>query len=117
MSDLKDILSNHNEQLPDEKLMAYLEGTLPPEEQHAIEQWLVSEGMEADALEGLRDMKPADVKDSLNRINHKLRKDLLNKRHKRRRQIANNPWALIAIAVIIMLVILTFIVIKMSFHK
>lgn len=97
--------------------MAYLEGRLSPAEQHEIEKMLADEGMEADALEGLQNIQSADAQESVSRINHQLRKDLLGKRHTRRKQIVNNPWALVAIGVIILLVLLAYIVIRMSVKR
>jgi anti-sigma factor RsiW len=117
MTDLKNILSDDKGKLPEEKLIAYLEGRLSPEEQHEVEQWLADEGMESDALEGLKNVQPNETKDAVSRINHRLLKELTAKRHKRRKQIVNNPWAIVAIVVIILLVVLAFIVIRMSLHK
>ena len=114
MSDLNDILSNNKGKLPEDKLMAYLEGRLSPEEQREIEKLLTEEGMEADALEGLQNIPAIDAKESVNRINHQLRKDLLGKHPKRRRQIVSNPWAIVAIGVIIFLIVIAYIIIRMS---
>src|SRR5690606_25169567 len=50
--------------LANQKIEDYLEGRLSPKEQWEIELWLSEEGLESDALEGLRQMSPQESKDS-----------------------------------------------------
>lgn len=116
MSDLKDILQDGMGKLPEDKLLAYLEGRLSPEEQHEVEQWLGDEGMESDAVEGLKNMQPAETRDTIDRINHALRKQLMPKKRKRR-QIKDNPWAVQAVVIILLLIILAYIVIRIATKK
>ncbi len=99
--------------LPEDKLLAYLEGKLSPAEQHEVEQWLADEGMESDAVEGLRQLNPDDTKHSVNKINHNLRKILTNKKRKRR-PLNTNYLSWIAIVLILMLAVLAYIVIRKS---
>src|SRR4051812_9370208 len=89
MSDPNHILphgsgNSRREQLSDDKLMAWMEGRLSPEEQHQVEQWLAEEGMESDALEGLHELKPDETKHTVDKLNHQLRKAIVNKKRKRR---------------------------------
>ena len=115
MSELKDILGNDAQGgLPEDKLMAYLEGKLSAEEQREVENFLSHEGFESDAVEGLQYLKPAEAKEAVAQLNHSLRKELQSRKHKRRRQIKDNPWALIAIALTILLVILAYFVIRLG---
>src|SRR3569833_3271394 len=93
MSDLKDILQGGKVFLFVVLLLAFLEGRLSPEEQHEVEQWLGSEGMESDAMEGLKNIPPTETRDTVDRINHELRRQLIPKKRKRR-QIKDNPWAI-----------------------
>jgi len=116
MSDLKDILQDGKGKLPEDKLLAYLEGRLSPEEQHEVEQWLSDEGMESDAVEGLKNIQPAETRDTIDRINHALRKQLIPKKRKRR-QIKGNPWAVQAVVIILLLIILAYIVIRIATKK
>jgi len=115
MSDeLKDILGNDKPAgLPEDKLMAYLEGRLSAEEQREVEQFLSQEGFEGDAIEGLKYLQPSDTKDTVDHLNHTLRKELLKHNRKRRRQIKDNPWALLAIALTLLFVILAYFVIRL----
>ena len=116
MSDLKDILQDGKGKLPEDKLLAYLEGRLSPEEQHEVEQWLGDEGMESDAVEGLKNIQPAETRDTVDRINHALRKQLMPKKRKRR-QIKDNPLAMQAVVIISLLIILAYIVIRIATKK
>ncbi len=113
MSKPNDILSfdSGKNKLPEDKLMAYLEGKLSPAEQHEVEVWLAEEGMESDALEGLKAIGPAETKQTVNKLNHNLRKTLLSRKRKRR-PMKTDHIALIAIAIILMLCIIAYIVIR-----
>jgi len=118
MSEVTNIFAQGGGQgkLPEDKLMAYLEGRLSPEEQHEVEQWLADEGMESDAVEGLKQIEPGQAKMTVDKINHHLRKQLTTKKRKRR-QISNNTWALVAIVVILLLIVVAYVVVKMSLKK
>ena len=62
MSELDDILKNGNKgKLPEEMLMAYLEGRLNPEQQREVEAWLAAEGMESDGVDGLKELPAAET--------------------------------------------------------
>lgn len=113
MSDQDKISSfeNGKRKLPEDKLIAYLEGTLSPAEQHEVEQWLAEEGMESDALEGLKELKTEETKHTINKLNHNLRKTLMNKK-RRRKPLKTDQLAWIAIIIILMLAVVAFVVIR-----
>jgi anti-sigma factor RsiW len=113
MSDLDNISSFDEEKqgkLSEEKLQAYLEGRLSPEEQHEVELWLAEEGMESDAMEGLKEMPPGETKQTVSRLNHNLRKQLTGKQRRRKEPIKNNQWSWMAIGVVLLLAILAYLV-------
>ena len=101
------------EKLSEDTLMAYLEGKLSPAEQHKIEHWLTQEGMESDALEGLHKLRSAEARKSIKRINYKLHKTLSDKK-RARRPLNTDQFTWIAIALILMLIVLAYIVIRKS---
>ena len=115
MNDKDNILpsGDSKKHLSEDKLMAYLAGSLSPSEQHEVEQWLAAEGMESDAIEGLQGQTPEETKHAVNRINHNLNKTLYNKKRKRR-GMNTNYLSWIAIVIILMLVVLAYIVIRKS---
>ena len=101
------------ENISEDKLMAYLDGKLSASEQHDIELWLSEEGMESDALEGLRTLKPEDALHTVNKLKHDLRKKITGRKHKRRPLRADHfTW--IAIAIILLLVVVAYIVIRIA---
>ena len=101
------------EKLSEDKLMAYLEGKLPPSEQHDIEHWLSEEGMESDAIEGLRTIKTGDTIHTVNKLKHELRKIITAKKHKRR-PLKTDHFTWMAIAIILLLAVVAYIVIKIA---
>jgi anti-sigma factor RsiW len=119
MSDAQDILGLGADQpnkkgLTEAQMQAYLEGTLSPDEQHEVEVFLSEEGMEADALEGLKQLDPEETKIAVSSLNNNLRKQVLGRRAKRKKLITENKWAWIAIVTVLVLVVLAYIVVKMS---
>ncbi|PQJ11567.1 hypothetical protein CJD36_007155 [Flavipsychrobacter stenotrophus] len=95
-----------------DKLTAYLDGQLTPEEQYEIEQWMSDEGMESDAIDGLKMLEPNDTKVTVNRLNHNLHKTLHSRKGKRR-PAKTDANTIITIVVITLLAVVAFLVIKM----
>jgi hypothetical protein len=114
MSELNDILHNGKGKLTEEKLNAYLQGKLTAQEQHDVEQWLADEGMEADAIEGLKDMPASETAALTKRINNTLQLELHKKRHRRTKAIKENNWAWIAVIIILLLCIVAYVVVNYS---
>ena len=108
--------SGGKDKLSEEKLMAYLEGKLSPAEQHDIELWLSEEGMEGDAIEGLKTLKPGETNHSVNRLKHELRKTMTGKKRKRR-PLRPDYLTWIAVAVILLLVVAAYFVIRYAKHN
>ena len=116
MAALDDILKKNNGKLPEDKLMAYLEGRLPADEQHEIELWMAQDGMEADALEGLNALPAQETKQLVDSLNYKLRKELGTKKRKHE-AIKTNLWSWLAIIVILLLCIVAYVVIYTVLKK
>jgi ferric-dicitrate binding protein FerR (iron transport regulator) len=114
MSDQQDILfpgNTEGKKLSEEKLQAYADGALSPADQHEVELWLANEGMEGDAIEGLRTLNAGEIKHSVGRINHRLQKNILKKKW-RRRPLNTGQLTWVAVIVILLLVILAFIIVR-----
>jgi hypothetical protein len=112
VSELKDILKNNNGKLPDDKLLAYLEGRLSADEQRDVELWLAEESMEGDAIEGLQALSVHETRKTVDSLNYGLKKEMHNKK-RRHKQIKDNPWSWLAIIVILLMCVLAYIVIYM----
>lgn len=113
MTTPNDIWQSGKGELPEEKLLAYLEGKLSPEEQYEVETWLAEEGMESDALEGLQSLPANDTRKLVNRINYKLQNDLRKKRHQKRGYFADNKWAWVAVLIVLLLAVLGYAMVRL----
>ncbi|MGN6476847.1 MAG: hypothetical protein ACTHKV_06450 [Flavipsychrobacter sp.] len=113
MGDLNNIWTDPEGKLPEDKLLAYLEGKLSPGEQHEVEQWLNGEGMEADAVEGLKSLRADDSKEAVSKINYKLRQTLGAKNKRRTRAITANSWAFLAVVLILLVCLAGYIVLQL----
>lgn len=110
--------ADKNQNLSEEKLLAYLEGKLSAAEKHNVELIIAENGLEADALEGLQGLSFVEAKQTVRSINHSLRKKILQKR-KTKFSIENYwswYWSWLAIAIILLLAIAAFLIIKMSLN-
>lgn len=102
--------------LDDAKLMAYLEGSLPPAEQHEVEQWLSEEGIENDAVEGLQALGAGETKKSAQKLNHYLERTVRSAKRKRR-QPKPDIVTITAIAIILVLCIVAVFFIRFIVKK
>lgn len=102
--------------LSEEQLMAYLEGRLTGEEQHAVEALLAGEGMESDALEGLRDFDAAEAQAVTGRLNRQLQQSLKKRKRTTRRGMMDQRWGWMAIAIVLLLAMLCFAVLWLVRH-
>ena len=99
--------------LPEDKLLAYLEGRLTADEQREVEAILHEDGMESDAVEGLNELSARDTRQVASRINYKLQHDLKTKRYRNNKLFVDNKWAWLAVLIVLSLCILAYCVIKM----
>jgi anti-sigma factor RsiW len=100
-----------NEKLSDERLMLYLEGKLSATEQHEVERWLSEEGMESDAIEGLKKLPPAETRNIANKLNRKLNAAIGHKKRKKR-GLKTELITLVAIALILFLIAIAYFMIR-----
>lgn len=113
MTDWKDILNNEHGELSDDRLNAYLEGRLSPEEQREVEALLSEESMESDAVEGLKDISVNDIHQLTEKVNYRLKHDVRKQSHRSRKTYADNKWAWLAIIIVVLLCVLGYWVVKM----
>lgn len=100
--------------LSEEKLMAYLEGKLSASECREVEELLSAEGMESEALDGLKNTPVDNVKTSVSNINRKLHITLAKEKRKSPRIVNNNYWALIAVIIILLVSIAGYIILMVA---
>ena len=117
-NDLLNILANSNKDIDNQKLMDYLSGKLSDQEKHEVEMWMVDNDFENEALEGLQQMtgnkKLEGYVDQLNKeLSHYI-KEKKNRREKR--QINTGFWVYTAIAFILIIIVLAYVVITRILH-
>ena len=114
MSDnLKDILSNLNKEIEQDKLLDYLNNNLPALEAHDIEKQMADDPFVNDAVEGLSNIKKIDITAYTEQLNYNLQKQIQKKAaRKEKRKLKNEPWLYYAIILILLLCIIGYLVIK-----
>lgn len=115
MSDhLKDILSNLNKDIEQDKLLDYLNKNLSAAEAHELEKQMAEDEFMNDAVEGLESFKDKkDVSLIVQQLNAGLKKQTEKKKAKKeKRRIKEQPWVYITIVTLLLLIIVAYIVIK-----
>lgn len=108
---LLDIL-NQRDDLTEQELLNYLQGTLTPEERNAVEQRLSSSDMMSDAEEGLRMADEKKMKNAVADLNKQLALQLQQQRRKRKHKpIPNQSLVIITTFLVLLLVVLAYLVI------
>lgn len=100
--------------IDEDRLMAYLEGNMPPEEQHELEEILEADPFLNDAVEGLLEIKDKEqLKDIAAQINVQLRKQIQNRRKSRRsRPKLTDHWGWVFVLIMLLLILISWMVIK-----
>jgi hypothetical protein len=106
--ELKKILINEAE------LLQYLKEQLPPGDTHAFEKMMANDPFVDDAVEGLQQIKQTDkVPAYVEQLNRNLQQKIaLNKKRKDKRRWKEQPWIYLVIATLLILIIISFVVIK-----
>lgn len=112
--DLKDILGNLNKDIEQEKLLDYLNKKLSAAEAHEVEKQMADDEFMNDAVEGLEHFKNKnDLLLLVDQLNSDLKKQTLKKKLKKdKRKLKEQPLLYFTIALIILLAIISYVVIK-----
>jgi hypothetical protein len=116
---LKDILSNLSTDIDQETLLLYLQDKLSAEKKNEVERKLMENEFADAALEGLSELKNRDKIPSLvKQLNTDLRKNLRKKKYRHRAiHIKEQPWIYITFAILLMLVIIGFFLVRLMMKK
>ena len=111
---LKDILSNLNKDIEQEKLLAYLNKNLSAADAHEVEKQMADDEFMNDAVEGLENFKnKKDVSLLVQQLNAALQKQTAKKKAKKeKRRLKDQPWLYVTIVTLLLLVIIAYVVIK-----
>lgn len=112
--DLKDILSNLNKDIEQDKLLDYLNKKLSAADAHEVEKQMADDAFMNDAVEGLEHFKnKKDLSALVDQLNKDLKKQTAKKKaRKEKRRLKDQPWLYITLVVLLMLVIISFVLIK-----
>lgn len=105
---------NGKSNLSDEQLMAYMEGKLSPAEMREIEELMSEESADADAIEGLQMMHPAETKRTVAELHRKLHTEILRNNPKRKGKFSEDYWGWIAIVIVLLLIVVGYVVIRIA---
>ncbi len=113
-NELKDILSNLNNDIEQEKLLQYLNRRLSEEEQHLVERQMNDDAFMSDAMDGLEQIKnPDKVNMAVSQLNAGLKKQLENTKKKRHKSnFTQDSWIYYAIVLLLLLVVVGYVVIR-----
>lgn len=111
---LKDILSNLNQDVDQETLLRYLQEKLSAEEQHELEKQMIDSDFDSDALEGLQNFKN---KKDIAALVENLNKDLKRRTEKKERfreklKLNTDTTVIIAIIILLLLIVLSYMIIQ-----
>lgn len=115
----KDILSHLSNEVDQETLLLYLQNKLSEEKKHEVEKQLLENEFADDAIEGLQEIKDKkQIAYMVEVLNRDLKKKL-EKKNKRREKmrIKDQPWLYVSILIFILLIILSYMVIRKYLEK
>lgn len=116
MTDPNKIWHSPGGELSPEKLTAYLEGRLSPQDSRAVELWLSEEGMESDAVEGLQQLSPEITAEATQKLRRHLRKTLAirHDRKKKKAGFVTDRWIWIIVLTVVLLCLVGYIVVRFA---
>ncbi len=117
-NDLLNILSHSSKDIDNQKLMDYVSGKLSESEKHEVEQLMADSELMNDAIEGLSNIKDqARLQAYVDQLNRHLHRHLQNKKERReRKRLPENPWIYFTIAIILLICIIGFLIIRQVLH-
>ncbi|MEO6254085.1 MAG: hypothetical protein ABIO79_12300 [Ferruginibacter sp.] len=112
--DLKDILSNLNKDIEQDKLLDYLNKKLSAAEAHEVEKQMADDEFMNDAVEGLEHFKnKKDLSLLVEQLNRDLKKQTAKKKlQKEKRKLREQPWLYFSIVILLVLIIICFVMVK-----
>lgn len=111
-NNLLNILAHSNKDIHNQDLMNYLSGKLSAAEEHKVEVAMLESDITNDAVEGLAALQNNRIEPAVDHVNHKLKKYLQKKKFKTaKRSIKDLQWQYVAIAVILVIILVAFILI------
>lgn len=117
--ELKNILKSLNDDIDQEKLLHYINGKLPEQEQQDMEQQLRADPFLADAVEGLNQISSKEKAELLAyQINKSLKDKLQKPKQSRNRNFWNNDTILYtSIGILLLVAVIGYLIIRKYWVK
>lgn len=118
-NDLKDILANSNKDIGNQQLMDYLSNHLSKEAEHEMEKEMAADPFLNDAVEGLQQVSDKDaISKDIQALNEQLKYQVRrNRNRKEKRKWKDQPFNYYAIATILILLFICFLVLRKHLHS
>ena len=115
----KDIFAHLSTEVDQETLLLYLQNKLSEEKRHEVEQKLMESDFNDDAVEGLQQIRDKRrINYMVEMLNRDLKKRLEKKKQRRQKmQIKDQPWLYISILILVLLIVISYIVIRKYLQK
>ncbi len=112
--DLKDILSNLNKEIEQDKLLDYLNKQLSAPDAHELEKQMADDEFMNDAVEGLEKFNnKKNLTLYVEQLNRDLKKQLDRKKQRReKRKLKEQPWVYFTIVILLILIVISYLLIK-----
>ena len=111
---IKNILTNLSTDIDQEILLQYLQDKLSEEKKHEVEKQLLENEFASDAIEGLQQIKnKKDINIIIDQLNRDLKLKTAKKNLRRERlKLKDQPWLYISLIIFLLLIIISYIVIR-----
>ncbi len=118
-NDLKNILSDSNNNIDNQKLMDYLSQQISAEDSYDLEKEMADDPFMDDAVEGLQKISPQkNLTIYVDQLNTGLQKQLgKGKKRREKRKIKNQAYTYFAVLLILLLLIICFNIFRNNNHK
>ncbi|PSK88157.1 hypothetical protein [Taibaiella chishuiensis] len=118
MADKKKIGNNEGNAIDEATLLRYLDGTMPPDQQHKLEALMDTDPFLSDAIEGLAEVRDQEqLRIITAQLNNQLKKLTEKRRARRGRNKLTDHWGWIFVLVVLLLVVLGWLVIHMLLRR
>ena len=111
---LKNILTHLSAEIDQETLLLYLQNKLSPEKKHEVEMKLLENKFADEAVDGLQELRDKEqINNLVNALNRDLKKKLQKKKKIREKmRIKDQPWFYMALLILLLLIVISFIAIR-----
>jgi hypothetical protein len=118
-SNYKDILSHLSTEIGQETLLLYLQGKLSEEQKHEVEKKLLDDEFNESAMEGLQEFRDKEqLKYMVDMLNRDLKQRTKKKKQMREKlRYKDQPWLFISVLIILLLIVLSYFVIRQMLGK